>query len=226
MSKNLLIIYTKIPQLGKTKTRLAKDSNVLFAFLVSLCSFKDTINKVSSSKYYDFIAVVDSDEEAKLFKQKLGLNAYVMDKSLLQLDQSERFTALFSKFKKQYDKVALIPSDVPAITESTIIESFNLLDSYNYVFGPEYNGGVYLIGSSNTNNEIFSNVRWSTENSVKDLIKNTNGKCALLQIQGDINTFKDLSLLQKEIIEYSPLLHQFISSNLNEKEAQTLYAYN
>lgn len=225
MSKNLLILYTKIPQLGKTKTRLSKDSNVLFAFLVSLCSFKDTINKVSNSRHYDFIAVVDSKEEVDIFKNKLGLNAYVMDDSLLRLDQSERFFKLFSKFKEKYNKVALIPSDVPAITESTIIGSFNLLNNFKYVFGPEYNGGVYLIGSSSTKNEIFSNVRWSTENSVKDLIQNTKGKCTLLQNQGDINTFKDLGLLQNEIKEYSPLLHEFLSSNIQNNE-EIPYAYN
>ncbi|MEK6915546.1 MAG: DUF2064 domain-containing protein [Nanoarchaeota archaeon] len=225
MSNNLLILYTKVPQLGKSKTRLAKESNTLFAFLVSLCSFKDTINKISNSKHYDFIVVVNSEEESQLLKQKLGLNAYVMDNSLLELDQSERFASLFSRFKIQYDKVVLIPSDVPAITESTILEAFKLLDNRDYVFGPEYNGGVYLIGSSSKKNKIFYNVRWSTENSVKDLIKNTKGECALLQTQGDINTFKDLSLLQNEIRKYSPLLHQFISSNFNKKEAE-IYAYN
>jgi len=226
MSKNLLILYTKIPQLGRTKTRLAKDSNALFAFLVSLCSFKDTINKVSNSDDYDFIAVVDSKEEAKVFSEKLGLSAYVMEDSLLKLGQSGRFSALFSRFSEQYDKIALIPSDVPAINESIILESFNLLEKHNYVFGPEYNGGVYLIGSKNIKNEIFSNVRWSTKESVKDLIQNTKGKCGLLKTQGDINTLKDLSLLQNKIKENSPLLHEFLSKNLYEKEVQTLYAYN
>ncbi len=206
MKDNIVLLYTKVPQIGNTKTRIAKESNEFFALMVGLCSLRDTINKVSRSSHYDFIVVVNNEQEAKLFKDKLGLNTYVLDETILQKDQSGRFSFLFTFFKKSYRNVILIPSDVPAITESTLTEAFGKLNTQKYVFGPEFNGGVYLIGLGTLPNKVFENVRWSTPYSVKDLIKNSSGSY-LLELQGDLNTLGDLKVFKESIRQHSPLLY-------------------
>jgi glycosyltransferase A (GT-A) superfamily protein (DUF2064 family) len=225
MNKNLVILYTKFPEIGKSKTRIAKESTELFAYIVSLCTLKDTINKVSNSKSYDFIAVVNSEAESQFFREKLGLNVYVLNESLLQSDQSQRFSFLFSHFKKSYEKVILIPSDVPSIAESSLINAFNILENNNYVFGPEYNGGVYLIGMNKNPDNIFDRIRWSTENSLKDLVKNSKSKSYLLKLKGDLNKLEDLNLFKEDIEKRSPLLYEFLTNNFY-KEVKINYAYN
>lgn len=223
--KNLVMLYTKFPELGKTKTRIAKETNELFAWTVGIYSLWDTLNKTSNSSHYDFIAVVNSKEEARLFKEGFGIAAYVMSPEILQLDQSGRFTVLFTQFIEQYKKVILIPSDVPAITQKTIIQGFDVLDFDSYVFGPEYNGGVYLIGMNKSPQKIFQNVRWSTEHSVKDLIANAKGANFLLELKGDLNTSKDLLTFKKDIEAHAPLLYRELQKTNFYAEVKKEYAY-
>ncbi len=230
MSKNLVMLYTKFPQIGNSKTRIAKESSERFAFGVSFCTLQDTINKLNNSSSYNLLVVVNTKEEAQLFKRKFNLNSYVLDKSLLQKNQSKRFTFLFSHFKQTYEKIILIPSDVPSVKQSTLIEAFRKLGKYRYVFGPEYNGGVYLIGMNDKPTNIFDIIRWSTEYSIKDLVSNSEGNSYLLKLKGDLNKLNDLKLFKDDIKRDSPLLYEFLSKNNFYKEVEMedkiAYAYN
>ena len=143
----------------------------------------------------------------------------------MQSDQSQRFSFLFSHFKKSYEKVILIPSDVPSITESSLINAFNTLENNDYVFGPEYNGGVYLIGMNKNPNNIFNRVRWSTESSLKDLVRASKNRSYLLKLKGDLNKLEDLKSFKEDIEKGSPLLYKFLANNFY-KEVKINYAYN
>ncbi len=227
--KNLVILYTKFPRMGNTKTRIAQESNEQFAWIVGFYSLTDTINKVSHSSEYDLVVVVNSEVEARIFREKFGVNTYALNEKTLTLDQSGRFTYLFSLFIKKYQKVMLIPSDVPAITEKTLIDGFKALNSTPYTFGPEHNGGVYLIGMNKSPKKLFDNVRWSTSHSVKDLFKNAGKNAQLLECKGDLNVLQDLFSLQDSIEKYSPLLYTALTKvglyRPQQKLEEFSYAY-
>ncbi|MGV8142248.1 MAG: TIGR04282 family arsenosugar biosynthesis glycosyltransferase [Candidatus Pacearchaeota archaeon] len=220
MKENLVILYTKLPKIGKSKTRIAKESNDYFAQMVSTCNIIDTLKKVSHSKDYDFMVVVDDKEEAKFFEEKFELKTFVLNN---KGDQSQRFYFLFNLFKKSYKKVLLIPSDVPSLVEDDLFLAFKLLEQKKCVLGPEYNGGVYLIGVSDTPAKLFDNVRWSTEHTLMDLIKNRNGGC-LLELKGDLNTIKDLMIFNHAIQKNCPYLYAFLMESQFYKPLGATYA--
>src|SRR3989344_5737085 len=210
MSGNLVLLYAKFPQIGKSKTRIAKDSSELFALFVSFYLLKDTISKLSNSSFYDFMVVVNDNKDAKLFEDTFDVETFVLDRDFLSKNQSGRFSSLFYLFKQTYDKVVLVPSDVPSITSYNILNAFNNLDENKYVFGPEHNGGVYLIGMDNFPLNLFDSVRWSTPDSLKDLVRNCLGNTKLLELKGDINNLVDLRLFEKEIRNSSVSLYEFL----------------
>ena len=105
-------------------------------------------------------------------------------------------------FKKKYKKIILIGADLWTLNEKIIIDSFKLLDKFNLVIGPSYDGGYFLIGMKKPNENIFKNIPWSTNNVLeKTISKMKTRKISFLEITKDIDSFSDLksnlSLLKK-----------------------------
>jgi len=69
--ENLVIIFAKKPEIGKTKTRIAVETSASFAYDFSLACFLDLLNGIKGSIFYDLVIVVDSPQEAAWFEKKL-----------------------------------------------------------------------------------------------------------------------------------------------------------
>ena len=105
-------------------------------------------------------------------------------------------------FKKKYKKIVLIGTDLWTLNEKIITDSFKLLDKCDLVIGPSYDGGYFLIGMKNPDENIFKNIPWSTNNVLeKTILKIKDRKISFLEIAKDIDSFSDvksnLSLLKK-----------------------------
>ena len=74
----------------------------------------------------------------------------------------------------QNNSFIIVGTDIPKINLIAISLSFKLLKTNNVVIGPTYDGGFWLIGFSNKRKIVypFNKVRWSSQNTLKDLIKN------------------------------------------------------
>ena len=67
----------------------------------------------------------------------------------------------------------IIGSDIPKINISAVLYAFKKLKTNDVVLGPSYDGGFWLIGFSKKKRIVypFSKIRWSTNYTLKDLIK-------------------------------------------------------
>ena len=76
--------------------------------------------------------------------------------------------------KSQQNPLIIIGSDIPKINLKAISYSFEILRKYDVVIGPTYDGGFWLIGYSTNKKYLnpFKSVRWSTINTLSDLIIN------------------------------------------------------
>jgi glycosyltransferase A (GT-A) superfamily protein (DUF2064 family) len=218
--KNVVIIYTKWPEKGATKTRVGKVTGEEFAYELSVRCFDDLIKNIRFANNYDLIVGVNSKREARLFKQKYGIDSLIVQPVKVgnkQEKQSIKFHRIFSTLlnDKNYEKAILIPMDVPYLTEHDLGKAFTDLDKQQFVFGPEHNGGVYLIGVRGPfERDIFENVRWSTENSFVDLTVNTQGKCIQLRYFDDINEFDDLFKIKDKIELLCPSVYELITRKI------------
>jgi len=226
--EKLLILFAKWPGEKNSKSRIARfigeESTKKFCF----ACLNDLISKIKMINDIDFVIIPNTLRESCLFTNKYGTNSLSLEQLNISLSNStsEIFHNLFSFFLEKYEKVSLIPMDVPHINIGIIEESFVQLDKCDQVFGPEENGGVYLMGLNKLIKPIFSGVRWSTKYSFRDLISNCESP-SILEIAFDLNELSDLLKLNSEMLNSCPCLVKFIKSrmlNINMIEEEIILA--
>lgn len=199
MNKNLLLIFTRNPELGKAKTRLAKtvgDETALEIYKFLLQKTRDVSSKVTSDKavYYSVKIREDDIWNENTFQkhQQVG-----QDLGIRMLN------AFKNGFDVGYEKVMIIGSDLYDLTSENIEKAFEELDTNDVVLGPAEDGGYYLLGMKSLEENIFKNKNWGTETVRKDTLSDLKDKKVhLLQELNDVDVFED--------IEHHPAFQQFL----------------
>ena len=187
--KNLLIIFTRNPQLGKVKTRLAKtvgDKTALNIYQFLLEKTKEVTKDLSCDKVIYYSEEITEND-------LWDLNTY--NKEIQSgTDLGAKMQHAFENgFKNNYKKVVVIGSDLYDLEPSHILEAFNKLDKNEVVIGPALDGGYYLLGLKKMYPEIFKNKSWGTSTVRKDTLKNLEKvDVHLLSILNDIDVFEDI----------------------------------
>ena len=76
-----------------------------------------------------------------------------------------------------------------------VIRARNVLENKDFVIGPTYDGGYYLIGMKKIK-ENFQNIPWSTKPCFGGNIKKIkNDSVYFLGIENDIDDFIDLKMI-------------------------------
>jgi len=164
MKESLLILFSKSPQGGQSKTRIIQEIGSETTKRFCFVCLDDTALKMKRLTNIDTIIVSDKIEDSVYFSERYGINTLSLEEMEINsnLTKSEKFHMIFEYFLKSYFKVILMPMDVPHISVSTINAAFSKLDYFDNVFGPESNGGVYLMGMRKLLPTTFASVRWST----------------------------------------------------------------
>ena len=185
-----LAIFIKNPELGKAKTRIAKDSSdekALDIYLKLLNITRNLANNIDGNKYVFYSQFIDDADNwtSPAFQKKIQGGD----------DLGERMSNGFQiLFTANYTKVILIGSDCPYITQEIIDEAYEKLDNNDFVFGPTYDGGYYLIGMNQFRPIVFSDIKWSTEDVLKTSLERANSigcKFHLLPTLQDIDHLDD-----------------------------------
>jgi len=199
MPKNLLLVFTRNPELGKVKTRLAK-----------------TVGNATALKIYTFllkrtrdIAIKVSADKAVYYSVKVREND-IWDASIFQKHQQvgedlgiRMLHAFKNGFKAGYEKVMIIGSDLYDLTSETIENAIIALENNEVVIGPAEDGGYYLLGMNSLEEKIFKNKDWGTETVRKDTLKDLKDKKVfLLGELNDVDIFED--------IEHHPAFQTFL----------------
>lgn len=188
-SKNLILIFTRNPELGKCKTRLAKtigDENALTIYKMLLQHTANVVEQLNCDKavYYS-VKIRDND---------------IWDNTIYQKNQQQgndlgyrMQNAFANSFKTGYEKVLIVGSDLYDLTPQHIQDAFNKLDSHDVTIGPAEDGGYYLLGMKTLLPNIFENKNWGTETVREDTLKDlSTKKIALLEPLNDIDVFDDV----------------------------------
>ena len=153
MNKNLLLIFTRNPELGKVKTRLAKsvgDKTALDIYHFLLHKTKEATKNISCDKtvYYS----------KKIIKDDLWNRSNYHKKEQFGNDLGEKMKNAFQwAFKQGYEKVLIIGSDLWTLDENTLLKAQRTLVQSDFVIGPAYDGGYYLLGMKEPTPALFEN---------------------------------------------------------------------
>lgn len=187
--KNLLIIFTRVPIEGHTKTRLedflSKKDIVIF--------HKNLIKRLISdvkSQEWDLEVHVTPFEKVNILKEFLPNERY---RAQADTNLFEKMEIAIDSALKNHDKVAIIGSDIYDISAKDIKNAFDALDDNDIVFNPSSDGGYSLVASK-INIDGKLNIDFKNKSMILDeTIKNSNSsriKC--LRIIDDIDTKEDL----------------------------------
>ncbi|PSG90698.1 TIGR04282 family arsenosugar biosynthesis glycosyltransferase [Aurantibacter aestuarii] len=188
-SKNALIIFTRNPELGKCKTRLAKtigDEAALRVYKFLLQHTANVAKKVEASRYaYYSVNIQENDLwEQEYFSKKQQKGEHL----------GERMQNAFQElFDLGHEKVVIIGSDLYDLDAKYIEEAYQKLDTHDAVVGPALDGGYYLFGMKKVLPNVFNQKDWGTETVFEDTLKDLeNYNIHLTKALNDIDTFEDI----------------------------------
>lgn len=190
-SKKALIVFTKNPELGKCKTRLAKtigNKAALEVYKHLLQHTATVTEQIQANKFVFYSESIHKNDiwNDSIFKKKLQQGNDLGDK------MKHAFSELF---QSGYEKLVIIGSDSFDVKAKHINNAFEALKTNQCVLGPAQDGGYYLLGLNKMLPFIFENKSWSTPKlwteTLNDL-KENSVVFTTLEILNDIDTFDDL----------------------------------
>ena len=201
-----LLVFARLPELGKVKTRLTADLGAERTLAVYESMLRDLLTSIGTSTPETEIEVLwppTPVANGERLRRAFGEHAKAMQTGTslgdrLSMAFSERF------FFHRTEKCVVIGVDDPLLPRELIDHAFSLLDSCEYVIGPAGDGGYYLFGcrALSFEPEVFRNIEWGTASVLDETVRRifaTQRTCALLPERFDIDTAEDLERYAREM---------------------------
>jgi len=188
-SKNLLLIFTRNPELGKVKTRLAKDVGDQTALDIYKFLLDHTVSITEKLTLTKQIYYSEKIHEGDIW------DGSIYEKRLQEgHDLGDRMLHAFREgFGNGYENIIIIGSDMYDITSEELMEAFTELDKKDFVVGPAEDGGYYLLGMRKLKPSIFVHKEWGTHTVLKDTLQDLNNESTtLLEMKNDVDYFSDI----------------------------------
>lgn len=199
MSKNLLLILTRNPELGKCKTRLAskvgdKIALDIYKFLLDHTVFITENLKVEKWVFYS----------EDIWEEDIWSNQHYQKMLQVGADLGERMLNAFKEgFSKGFENIIIIGSDMFHLDQSDLEEAFLKLRDNDFVVGPAEDGGYYLLGMKSLQPAVFQNKDWGTDTVLSDTLKDLKSDTVfLLEEKNDVDYYEDI----KDIKAFEPFL--------------------
>lgn len=203
-TQQALLIFTRNPEPGKCKTRLAAtigDQAALniYRFLVRhTAAIASDLDGVDRLVYFSEHPWDDSfwSPDCFQYRQQKGQD--------LGARMLEAFQEVFSL---GYCEAVLIGSDLYDLTSDDLREAFMQLSRHEVVLGPAGDGGYYLIGMKKAMPALFREKQWGTDTVLKETLQDLKEiDTCLLPVRNDVDRYED--------IQGNPVFERF----LNPKE--------
>jgi rSAM/selenodomain-associated transferase 1 len=197
---NRLLVFARLPEPGKVKTRLAAEVGEARALAVYESMLRDVIDDIGTSTPELEIEVLwapTPNVTGAALRRAFGPHSIAMQTGT---DLGDRLSMAFSErfFFHRTEKIVVIGVDDPALTRELIDHAFALLESCEFVIGPATDGGYYLIGSRALSYDptVFQDIEWGTSSVLSSTLARIAAlgrSVALLPEHYDIDTAADLA---------------------------------
>lgn len=171
MKDKVLVFFTRIPTLGKTKTRLEPFLSKDLCVRLQIAFIKDIYNNLKDMGI-DIICCYSVHGDLGVLKEIIHDDICFIRQEGLSLGEKMNNAISFSL--KNYKKSVLIGSDLPLMNKGDIERAFEILENKDLVISPTYDGGYYLIGMKEENKEVF-HMKYSTSSVFDETIDKIKG---------------------------------------------------
>lgn len=195
MMKKCLIIFSRYPEPGTTKTRMIPVLGATGAANLQRQMTEHTLKQVKQLQESGSVEVEIhfTGGNHQLMSKWLGTNLTYY--SQVAGDLGNRMESGFAQaFQKGKQKVVTIGIDCPALNSSILKSAFDALQQQDLVLGAAKDGGYYLIGLNRLIPELFQNISWGSDRvlaQTEAIAKTLGLKIAYLPQLRDV----DLSLI-------------------------------
>jgi len=194
MNEQRLLVFVRLPEIGKVKTRLARTMGDEAALALYRCFVADTLALARQSAY-PFTVCFHPPEAHRAVTEWLGTDASYMPQT--GGDVGERMYAAFCTALSDARRVVLIGSDIPGLPPEMLHEAFASLDAHDAVIGPASDGGYYLIGftAASILPASFSGIAWGSPavfRSTMDILHEHDVDVHVLPPWNDVDEYGDL----------------------------------
>lgn len=175
-----LMIFTRYPEPGTTKTRLIPLLGSSGAASLQRKMTEHTLARLKGILTQDGLTVeirYDGGDE-NLLKNWLGPDFVYRPQGNGDVGMRMK-RALEDAFTSDTNTGIIIGTDIPDINEMLIIKAFNALKQKDMVLGPAKDGGYYLIGlhgdiPSKIMDDLFAGIHWGTHHVLDKTLKIVN----------------------------------------------------
>lgn len=182
-----LIIFTRMPQYGAGKRRLAAGVGPLQALKFQRVMLVNTLRRLGADPRWSTWLAVTPDRSGP-WPSRFGVLPQGRG------DLGERMARVAKA--PPVGPVLIIGSDIPGVTAGEVARAFRLLRGHDAVFGPATDGGYWAVGFRRRPRFVapFRQVRWSTEHALSDsLAKIAGASVAILNVHEDVDDAASLA---------------------------------
>lgn len=198
-----LIMFTRYPEPGKTKTRLIPALGDVGAANLQRQMTERTIFQVQQLQ-----KSTDISWEVRFAGGNLQLMEDWLGSDLVYHSQGEgdlgarMARSLAHAFDSGAEQVIIIGIDCPGINSDILTQAFEQLHTYDLTLGPAIDGGYYLIGLCHLIPELFVNIDWGTNQVLQQTVniaQKLTISLAYLPPLADIDLPEDLPIWEQTL---------------------------
>lgn len=180
-------IFAKPPREHRVKTRLIPDIGAENATAVYRHCLQHALDIAADSQLNRccYLTEASSDRLFQGLTQKLQTGDNLGDRML----------NAFIDMLKHHDTAIIIGTDCLDMSSEHLLRAARLLEEYDIVVQPVFDGGYSLIGCRQIDPSLFTGVRWSSAEVLSKTLHNAealNYRVTLLETVRDIDTLEDL----------------------------------
>ncbi len=197
-----LIIFAKNPIPGTVKTRITPHITPTDAAELYKAFIADIVSNALKLPCEQIVIAYTPLNAETSFHRMCGQSINYIPQEGHDLGERMRHAFRYA-FNKGSKRTVIIGTDSPTLPLSYIRKAFSVLEEVPITVGPTFDGGYYLIGLSEQNDDIFDGIEWSTSNVFSQTltrIKAINKKIYLLPPWYDVDKPEDLEFLRSHIL--------------------------
>ncbi len=198
MGKECLIVFTRYPEPGKTKTRLIPALGPQGAANLQRQMTEHTLNQVRALQSWRSVTIEVRFDGGNLALIQDWLGHVIACQPQGSGDLGARMARSHqTAFEAGIDQVVIIGTDCPGLNAQLMAQAFHQLLTHDLVLGPAIDGGYYLIGLRRFIPELFSGISWGTADVLHQTVniaKSLNLSVAYLTPLADVDRPEDLAV--------------------------------
>ncbi len=191
-----LILFTRYPEPGRTKTRLIPALGVQGA-----AALQQRMSETVISQMVQFAANYPVSPEIRYTDGNQQAMEDWLSSDIPCLDQGEgdlgdRLRRAFAQaFAQGARRVVVIGADCPGLGPALFAQAFGALEREDLVLGPAMDGGYYLIGLNQPAPALFADIPWGSEKVLTATLEQAQAMALsthLLEPLADVDRPEDL----------------------------------